>query len=248
MSEGYADNGFASLYYKELGQGIPLIMLHGNGESHEIFGRLAELMSRYYRVILMDSRGHGASKLKDVAASQELTTSGMAGDVVQVMEVLHVPKAVILGFSDGANVALETASRYPDKVLAVVAVSGNALPWGMSACYYVQVKAKYTLWHVLEKVPVPKPLKQKAVSARQLNGLMAHWPKLTKTELARIQAPVLILTGRHDMIRPRHSLWMGEQIPDAKVVFVKGADHFTLLKKERAYASHIAAWLKAKGL
>ena len=54
MKEGYVDNRFASLYYKEMGQGMPLIMLHGNGESHEIFARLSELMSRYYRVILMD--------------------------------------------------------------------------------------------------------------------------------------------------------------------------------------------------
>ena len=172
-------------------------------------------MSRYYRVILMDSRGHGASHLKEEARAQELTTSGMAEDVVQVMEVLHVPQAVILGFSDGANVALETASQYPDKVLAVVAVSGNALPRGMNAFFYVQVRAKYALWHVMEKIHL---------------------------------TPVLILTGRHDLIRPRHSLWMGEQIMDAKVVFVKGADHFTLLKKEKAYASHIVAWLREKGL
>lgn len=248
MREGYVDNRFASLYYMEMGQGVPLIMLHGNGESHEIFGRLAGLMSRYYRVILMDSRGHGASRLKDEARTQELTTSGMAEDVVQVMEVLHVPRAVILGFSDGANVALETAGRYPEKVLAVVAVSGNALPRGMSAYFYAQVKVKYVLWHVMEKMPLPGGLKQKAVSGRQLNGLMAYWPRLTGEELALIQAPVLILTGRHDMIRPRHSLWMGEQIPDAKVVFVKGADHFTLLKKEKAYANHIVAWLREKGL
>ena len=113
MKEGYADNRFASLYYKELGQGVPLVMLHGNGESHQIFGRLSELMSRHYRVILMDSRGHGASKLKDTVRAQELTTSSMADDVVQVMDVLHVPKAVILGFSDGANVALEAASPRP---------------------------------------------------------------------------------------------------------------------------------------
>lgn len=225
-----------------------MIMLHGNGESHEIFSRLAGLVSRYYRVILMDSRGHGASHLKEEARAQELTTSGMAEDVVQVMEVLHVPQAVILGFSDGANVALETASQYPDKVLAVVAVSGNALPRGMNAFFYVQVRAKYALWHVMEKIPLTGPMKERAVAGRQLNGLMAHWPRLTKTQLSRIQAPVLILTGRHDLIRPRHSLWMGEQIMDAKVVFVKGADHFTLLKKEKAYASHIVAWLREKGL
>ena len=72
MKEGYADNHFASLYYKELGQGVPLVMLHGNGESHQIFGRLSELMSRHYRVILMDSRGHGASKLRIRCAPRSL--------------------------------------------------------------------------------------------------------------------------------------------------------------------------------
>ena len=248
MKEGYADNHFASLYYKELGQGVPLVMLHGNGESHQIFGRLSELMSRHYRVILMDSRGHGASKLRDTVRAQELTTSSMADDVVQVMDVLHVPKAVILGFSDGANVALEAASRYPDKVLAVVAVSGNALPRGMTAVSYAQVKAGYGFWRVMEKLSLPQGMKERAVSGRQLNGLMANWPHLTAEKLSLIQAPVLLLTGRRDMIRPRHSLWMGEQIPDAKVVFVKGADHFTLLKKERAYAGHIVRWLREKGL
>ena len=91
-------------------------------------------------------------------------------------------------------------------------------------------------------------MKERAVSGRQLNGLMANWPHLTAEKLSLIQAPVLLLTGRRDMIRPRHSLWMGEQIPDAKVVFVKGADHFTLLKKERAYAGHIVRWLREKGL
>ena len=53
-----------------------------------------------------------------------------------------------------------------------------------------------------------------------------------RDKLSCIQAPVLILTGRRDMIRPRHSLWMGEQIPDSKVVFVKGADHFTLQERK----------------
>ena len=62
-------------------------------------------------------------------------------------------------------------------------------------------------------------MKERAVSGRQLNGLMANWPHLTAEKLSLIQAPVLLLTGRRDMIRPRHSLWMGEQIPDAKVVF-----------------------------
>ena len=248
MKEGYVDNRLASLYYKEMGQGMPLIMLHGNGESHEIFARLSELMSRYYRVILMDSRGHGSSLMKEEAAGGDLTIPDMAADVVQVMEFLHVPRAVILGFSDGANVALETASCYPGRVSAVVAVSGNALPRGMSAASLMEVKIKYALWRGLEKVPLPRGVRERTVKSRQLLGLMARWPRLDKEKLSCIQAPVLILTGRRDMIRPRHSLWMGEQIPDSKVVFVKGADHFTLLKKEKAYGAHIMAWLRQRGL
>ena len=202
MKEGYVDNRFASLYYKEMGQGMPLIMLHGNGESHEIFARLSELMSRYYRVILMDSRGHGSSLMKEEAAGGDLTIPDMAADVVQVMEFLHVPRAVILGFSDGANVALETASCYPGRVSAVVAVSGNALPRGMSAASLMEVKIKYALWRGLEKVPLPRGVRERAVKSRQLLGLMARWPRLDKEKLSCIQAPVLILTGRGDMIPP----------------------------------------------
>ena len=236
------------VFYHEIGAGTPLLMLHGNTASSVMFREIAAKYAQDYRVILMDSRGHGSSLMKEEAAGGDLTIPDMAADVVQVMEFLHVPRAVILGFSDGANVALETASCYPGRVSAVVAVSGNALPRGMSAASLMEVKLKYALWRGLEKVPLPRGVRERAVKSRQLLGLMARWPRLDKDKLSCIQAPVLILTGRRDMIRPRHSLWMGEQIPDSKVVFVKGADHFTLLKKEKAYGAHIMAWLRQRGL
>ena len=123
MKEGYVDNRFASLYYKEMGQGMPLIMLHGNGESHEIFARLSELMSRYYRVILMDSRGHGSSLMKEEAAGGDLTIPDMAADVVQVMEFLHVPRA---GYWASA-----TGQMWPWRQPA--AIRGVCPPWWRSA-------------------------------------------------------------------------------------------------------------------
>ncbi|MEI3421549.1 MAG: alpha/beta fold hydrolase [Butyricimonas faecihominis] len=143
----------------------------------------------------MDSRGHGASELKEGAA-QELTTREMADDVMQVMDVLNVPKAVILGFSDGANVALEAASRYPDRVLAVAAVSGNALPRGMSWLFYGEVQAEVS-GPVLdgEMLPMSGEVKESSIKTASLNGLMAQWPRLGKTELSLIKAPVLLLTA-----------------------------------------------------
>lgn len=248
MTEGYLERSDVSLYYKETGKGTPLVMLHGNGETHAIFDELADCMSGSYRVICMDSRGHGASALKEGKRALELSIADMADDVEHLLRYLKLPKAIILGFSDGANIALETASRFPDRVLAVISVSGNALPRGMALPCYAATVLHYAFWRFVECLPGEKENRKIAVKNRQLGGLMIHHPNLTAWELKRIKAPVLILTGRRDLIRPSHSVWMGRQIADSKVVFVKGADHFTLLKREKAYARYILGYLRQKGL
>ena len=50
------------LYYEKIGEGRPLIMVHGNGEDHNIFTKSAEILSSKFEVYLIDSRGHGKSK------------------------------------------------------------------------------------------------------------------------------------------------------------------------------------------
>ena len=247
----YVRGAHASLYYEvwERGAGrdgreerIPLLMLHGNGEDHGIFKEMAERMSRDFRVILMDSRGHGFSRIYAREEKQGFTTGDMAGDVIEIMDALKVPRAAILGFSDGANIALETASRYPGRVLAVAAVSGNALPWGVTPGFFLQVQSQYPLYWLGEHLARSGERRSKLRRQRQLTGLMAFCPRLTARRLGKIKCPVLLLTGRRDMIRPRHSLWMAEKIPGAEIVFVKGADHFTMLKRPKAYAGYIRRW------
>lgn len=248
VREGYLEGEEVSLYYTETGEGLPLVMLHGNGETHGIFDELADCMSARYRVIRMDSRGHGASLMKEGHAAGELSISDMADDVIRLLRHLRLSGAILLGFSDGANVALEAASRYPKRVLSVVAVSGNALPWGMALPCYVAMVFQFAFWRFVEWMPGKGRNRGFAVRRRQLGGLMVRHPRLMAWDLWKIKAPVLILTGRRDLIRPRHSLWMGRQIADAKVVFVKGADHFTLLRREKAYAAYIMEYLRLKGL
>lgn len=248
MEEGYLERADVSLYYTVTGEGTPLVMLHGNGETHAIFQELEDCMSSSYRVICMDSRGHGASLLKEDKRASELSIADMADDVMYLLKHLKLSGAILLGFSDGANVALEAASRYPGNVLAVIAVSGNALPRGMALPCYAVAALRYTFWRFVEGLPGKRGDRKRAVRNRQLGGLMIHHPNLTAWELKRIKAPVLILTGRRDLIRPSHSIWMGRQIADSKVVFVKGADHFTLLRRGKAYAGYILKYLGQKGL
>lgn len=48
-----------NLYYEVVGSGTPLVMIHGNGESHDIFDKAVEVLSKHYTCYLPDSRGHG---------------------------------------------------------------------------------------------------------------------------------------------------------------------------------------------
>ena len=82
-------------------------MLHGNAETHLIFDYYEKKLSMKYRVILMDSRAHGRSRIKPEYAGSEFTTADMAKDAAALLDVLHIPSCILFGFSDGANIALE---------------------------------------------------------------------------------------------------------------------------------------------
>lgn len=78
--QGMADTSQAWIYYKESGRGTPILMLHGNAETHLIFDYYEKKLSMKYRVILMDSRAHGRSRIKPEYAESEFTTTDMARD------------------------------------------------------------------------------------------------------------------------------------------------------------------------
>ena len=126
-----ADTPQVWIYYKESGRGTPILMLHGNAETHLIFDYYEKKLSMKYRVILMDSRAHGRSRIKPEYAESEFTTADMAKDAAALLDVLHIPSCILFGFSDGANIALEYASLFPDRTRAVIAISGNVAPDGL---------------------------------------------------------------------------------------------------------------------
>ena len=101
--QGMADTPQAWIYYKESGAGIPVLMLHGNAETHLIFDYYEKKLSMKYRVILMDSRAHGRSRIKPEYAESEFTTTDMARDAAALLDILHIPSCILFGFSYGAK-------------------------------------------------------------------------------------------------------------------------------------------------
>lgn len=110
-----------SLYYEEQGNGEPFILLHGNGEDGTYFENQVKFFSDRFRVITVDTRGHGKSPRGEAAFTMEQ----FAEDLNELMNTLEIPRAIILGFSDGANIAMKFALKYPDKIKALILNGGN---------------------------------------------------------------------------------------------------------------------------
>jgi len=99
-----------TLYYQEKGNKEPFALLHGNGEDGSYFRHQIDYFSDIYRVIALDTRGHG----KSPRGTGPFTIERFARDLYDFMADLSISKAVILGFSDGANIAMTFTMKYPD--------------------------------------------------------------------------------------------------------------------------------------
>ena len=101
-----------ALHYTEQGAGVPLILLHGNGEGSSYFVHQIEYFKDRYRVIAIDTRGHGQSP----RGEKPFTIRQFAEDLHDFMDERGIDRAHILGFSDGGNIALVFALKYPERV------------------------------------------------------------------------------------------------------------------------------------
>lgn len=109
------------IFYKEIGCGKPLIMLHGDAVSSTMFEMLLPLYQEHFRVILIDFLGNGKSdRVKKIPAD---LWSSQAHQVITLIEHLKLEKVNLLGTSGGAWVAVNTALERPDLIEKVIADS-----------------------------------------------------------------------------------------------------------------------------
>ncbi|MGH7090607.1 MAG: alpha/beta fold hydrolase, partial [Stellaceae bacterium] len=108
-TSGYAPVNGIRVWYEEFGRGAPVILLHGGLANVNYWGKQVPVLARHYRVIVMDSRGHGRSTRNAEPFGYDL----MASDVLGLMDYLKIPKAAIVGWSDGAILGLDIALHHP---------------------------------------------------------------------------------------------------------------------------------------
>ncbi len=225
-----------TLHYQEAGAGEPLILLHGNGENGEYFRHQIVYFSQKYRVIAVDTRGHGQSP----RGTAPCTIQQFAGDLKDLMDQLEISRAVLLGFSDGANIAMKFALSYPERVKALILNGGNLNAAGVKRLVQLPIEIGY--W-------MAKRFAEKSADAKasmELLGLMVNEPNIPAVRLREIHAPVLVIAGTRDMIKKSHTEELAQSFPNARLAFVKG-NHFIAAKNPQAFNQTVESFLENLG-
>jgi pimeloyl-ACP methyl ester carboxylesterase len=119
------DLGDVTLYVRDSGSGIPVVLLHGWPDTGDLWRhQVAPLTAAGYRVIAPDLRGSGRSSMPtDLAA---YTAPALVGDVVGLLDALDIGRAHLVGHDWGAAITWMTAALVPDRVASMTALSvGN---------------------------------------------------------------------------------------------------------------------------
>jgi pimeloyl-ACP methyl ester carboxylesterase len=127
IAEGFVQHDGAQIWYATYGLGAPVVLLHGGlGHSGNWGYQVPALIASGYRAILIDTRGHGRS----TRDTRPFMYEWLASDVLVVLDRLELEKAAIVGWSDGACIALILAMQAPARVTGVFFFGCNMDPSG----------------------------------------------------------------------------------------------------------------------
>ena len=235
------DHDGARLWFASLGTGPAVILLHGGlGHAGNWGHQIPALAAAGYRVIAIDSRGHGHSTRDDKPfAYQRLAT-----DVLAIMDHLAIDKAHFVGWSDGACTALILADHHPERVAGVFYFACNMDPSGALPFVPTPVidnclsrhKADYA---ALSATPDAFDDFMQAVGAMQ-----GSQPDYSAAQLAGIDTPVTVAHSTGDeFIRPEHAAYLAATIPGARLVTLEGVTHFAPLQRPELFNAAILDFL-----
>lgn len=214
------------IYYEIYGKGTPLFLLHGNGESINSFREQIQPLSRHFKVIALDTRGHGNSVNYK---SSPYTYEQFARDLSAVMDALSIKKANLLGWSDGGNTALVFALEHPEKIEKMVLMGANLSP-GSDAIEQDVIRIFENRRDSLMKRSDPESQNQV-----RLAELVLKEPHIDTAGLKSITKPVLVLAGEFDVVKKQHTMLIHSNLTNARIEIIKGSDHYAPVKNSKIF-------------
>ena len=241
LHSGMAPVNGIKIWYAEFGQGEPVILLHGGLANANYWGEQIPTLAAHYRVIVMDSRGHGRSTRNAQPFGYDL----MASDVIGLMDFLHIRKAAIIGWSDGAILGLDIAIHHPERLTKVFAFAANSDPSGVSDIAHSPVFIAYIARAEKEYEALsPTPHGYDAFLA-QIEKMWATQPNFTAAQLASISVPIWIVDADHDeAIKRENTEFMAAHIPGAGLLLQPEVSHFSFIQDPQQFNADVLHFLE----
>jgi len=242
--EFFEANG-VRLHYVQAGKGTPVILVHGLAFNHAAewkLPRVFQRLSKRYRVIAFDNRGHGKSDKPYDPSQYGLE---LVEDVVRLMDHLAIAKAHVVGYSLGGFITLRLALSHPERLLSAAPCGA-----GWTANPAEELKLLYTLSEDLEQgrgitallkwlqmpgkaLPLPVLWFGNFVTCalnnvKALSCLLRNAPALlpSESEVRANIVPCLTIVGANDRMRG-FAEQMAGVMPNLELVVIPGCDHHT---------------------
>ena len=221
------------MYYEIYGKGEPLLLIHGNAGSINNFSGQIPYFAQNYQVIVADSRSHG----KSVDPTDSLSYEMMAEDFNVLLDVLNVKSCNVIGWSDGGNNGLLLAIHHPGKVKRLAITGANiGIDSSAIANDIVSIDQLGPLYK-LEQTPEVK-------NTIKLTKLLFMLPNISLSQLQAINCPTLVIGGDHDVILPKHTMLIAENIPQSTLWILPNSGHSTLINYKNQFNKTVEDFLK----
>ena len=238
---GHAKVNGISLYYATIGHGPPVVLLHGGLANSDYWGHQVTALAPHHTVVLVDSRGHGRSSRDARPYGYDL----MADDVVALLDTLHIARADVVGWSDGAILGLDLAIRHPDRVGKIFAFAANTVTSGVQE----GVEKNPTFARYIERAGheysrLSATPKDYDAFVAQISKMWETEPNWTDAQLRSIRSPVWVVDGDHDeAIRRAHTEYIAATIPGAGLLILPNVSHFAFLQNPELFNAALLNFL-----
>jgi len=241
--------------YNDMGEGkIPVVFIHGFPFDQSSWSLQLEYLQQYCRVITYDIRGFGKSTVTDEKPSIAL----LADDLVQFMDALQIPKAIVCGLSMGGYILLNALNRYPERFAAIILSNTQCIAdtseakekrqkniqliesGGLSEYSENMIRNLFYSESFVNRAEAVSNIRNTMLSTKPTiitNTLhaLANREEMCYT-LSNIIIPTLIISGKEDKSIPfQQSIFMHEQIPRSILHLIDKTGHLPNLEQPEEF-------------
>jgi pimeloyl-ACP methyl ester carboxylesterase len=250
------------LFYRELGEGQPIVILHGVFGSSDNWLTPAKVLSQNHKVYLIDQRNHGHSPKSDV-----FNNVVMADDLAEFMEEHFIADPIVIGHSMGGKVAMNYAKKHEEnlKKLIVVDISPKYYPphhqkilAGLNAIDLKQLKSRQDADEILKQFEPEIGVRQFLLKNLYRNeqgefDWRINLPVISEKienvgealdESAKINIPTLFIRGeKSNYIKPENEEMIRRIFKNYKIVTVEGAGHWVQAEQPEKFLNAVQSFL-----